>query len=50
MLAVLADIGGALPADGSLLLPLLRWHAPLALDLPDGDDDRGRPVLLWPRR
>lgn len=35
-LGVLADVKGALPADGALLLPLLRWHAPLALDQPDG--------------
>ena len=39
------SISGALPADGSLLLPLLRWHAPLALDLPDDDRRPGRPVL-----
>jgi hypothetical protein len=33
-LAVLTEIRGALPAGGGLLLPLLRWHAPLALDMP----------------
>jgi hypothetical protein len=39
-LAVLAEMRGALPADGGLLLPLLRWHAPLALAMLDA----GHPV------
>jgi hypothetical protein len=45
-LAVLAEIKGALPADGTLLLPLLRWHAPLALDQPD-DTAAAVAGLLW---
>jgi len=45
-LAVLADISGALPADGSLLLPLLQWHAPLALALPD-DTASAVTRLIW---
>jgi hypothetical protein len=31
LLKVLADLHGALPEDGSLVDPLLRWHAPRAL-------------------
>jgi hypothetical protein len=37
LLGVLGDIAGALPADGSLVYPLLAWHAPLALDAPPED-------------
>ncbi|WP_203929333.1 helicase C-terminal domain-containing protein [Virgisporangium ochraceum] len=46
MLAVLAEVGGALPANGSLLIPLLSWHAPLALDLP-GEEPATVVLRLW---
>jgi hypothetical protein len=45
-LAVLAGISGALPPGGSLLLPLLRWHAPLALSYPD-DTDAAVTTVIW---
>jgi hypothetical protein len=46
MLAVLAEVGGALPADGSLIVPLLAWHAPLALDQA-GEGSASVIVKLW---
>ena len=46
LLAVLGEVGGALPANGSLLIPLLTWHAPLALDLP-GEEPATVVLRLW---
>jgi hypothetical protein len=46
MLAVLSEIGGALPANGSLIVPLLQWHAPLALDAA-GEGSAAVIVNLW---
>lgn len=46
MLSVLGEVSGALPASGSLLIPLLTWHAPLALDLP-GEEPATVVMRLW---